>query len=331
MLVPKSQIQESRKEIQSSFEPFSLPKDNESNPVGSAGQIELSLDFPGDPDDFKGVAREEILEEGEYSQPLSPDKGMGIDEIVSFWERGFWERHKISLAREVLMRLDHRFRKIFRGQKLDFEENFAEKEAFLNPNLLYLIAITDGNEDTLGHSQLVSKYAVLFASALGIEDKNFLFDLENGALLHDIGKIGIPEFILRKDGPLTSKEKEVVMEHPLLGYQMIEGVDFLKKAAEVVLYHHERYDGTGYPFGLIGEEIPLGARIFALADTLDAITSDRPYRKGEDFEVAWREIGKGRESQFDPRLVDVFQSIPLEKWQDIKKNVGISLPLSAVH
>lgn len=331
MVVPKSQIKESRKEIQSSFEPFFPSNDNESNPVASAGQIELALGFPGNPDDFKGVAREEILEEKVYSQPLSPDEGMGIDEIVSFWERGFWEKRKISLAREVLVRLDQRFRKIFRGQKLDFEENGAEKEAFLNPNLLYLIAITDGNEDTLGHSQLVSKYAVLFASALGIEDKNFLFDLENGALLHDIGKIGIPEFVLRKDGSLTSKEKEIVMEHPLLGYQMIEGIDFLKKAAEVVLYHHERYDGAGYPFGLSGEEIPLVARIFALADTLDAITSDRPYRKGEDFEVAWREIGKGRESQFDPRLVDIFQSIPLEKWQDIKQNVGISLPLSAVH
>lgn len=330
-MVPKSQIQESRKEIQSSFEPFFPPNDKKSNPVASACPIDLALGFPGNPDDFKGVAREEIFEEREYSQPLSPDEGMGTDEIVSFWERGFWERRKISLARDVLMRLDQRFRKIFRGQKLDFEENGAEKEAFLNPNLLYLIAITDGNEDTLGHSQLVSKYAVLFASALGIEDKNFLFDLENGALLHDIGKIGIPEFILRKDGPLTSKEKEVVREHPLLGYQMIEGVDFLKKAAEVVLYHHERYDGTGYPFGLSGEEIPIGARIFALADTLDAITSDRPYRKGEDFEVAWRKIGRGRESQFDPHLVDVFQSIPLEKWQDIKKNVGISLPLSAVH
>jgi putative nucleotidyltransferase with HDIG domain len=326
-----SPIQESRKAIQSSFEPVLSPSNSESNPLASARPIELALGFPGNPDDFKGVVREEIFEERGHSQPFPPFEGAGTDEVVSYWERGFWEKRKISLAREVLMRLDQNFRKVFRGQELDFEENGAEKEAFLNPNLLYLIAITDGNEDTLGHSQLVSKYATLFAGELGIEDMNFLFDLENGALLHDIGKIGIPEFILRKDGPLTSKEKEVVMEHPLLGYQMIEEVDFLKKAAEVVLYHHERYDGSGYPFGLSGEEIPLGARIFALADTLDAITSDRPYRKGEDFEVARREIEKGRESQFDPHLADIFQSIPLEKWQDIKKNVGVSLPLSAVH
>lgn len=331
MVALTSPIQELRKEIQSSFEPLLPPNDNESIPFDSAGPIEPALDFPGNPDDFKDAAREEILEKRGYSQPFPPREGKGTGGIVSFWERGFWEKRKISLAREVLMRLDQRYRKIFRGQELGFEENGAEKEAFLNPNLLYLIAITDGNEDTLGHSQLVSKYAILFARELGIEDRNFLFDLENGALLHDIGKIGIAEFILRKDGPLTSEEKEVVMEHPLLGYQMIEEVDFLKKAAEVVLYHHEHYDGTGYPFGLRGEEIPLGARIFALADTLDAITSDRPYRKGEAFEVARREIEKGRESQFDPQLTDIFQSIPLEKWQDIKQDVEISLPLSAVH
>ncbi len=331
MVSVQSPIQELRKEIQSSFEPLLPANNNESIPFASVDPIELALGFPGNPDDIKSAAGEEILEERGYSQPFSPRDGMGTGGIDSFRERGFWEKRKICLARKVLMRLDQSFRKIFKGQKLDFKENGAEKEAFLNPNLLYLIAITDGNEDTLGHSQLVSKYATLFAGELGIEDVNFLFDLENGALLHDIGKIGIPEFILRKDGPLTSQEKEVVMEHPLLGYQMIEEVDFLRNAAEVVLYHHERYDGTGYPFGLSGEEIPLGARIFALADTLDAITSDRPYRKGADFEVAWREIEKGRESQFDPHLADIFQSIPLEKWQDIKQNVGISLPLSAVH
>ncbi|MGD8534299.1 MAG: HD-GYP domain-containing protein [Candidatus Aminicenantes bacterium] len=331
MVNVQSPIKESRKEIQSFFEPLFPPNDNESIPLASASPIELALGFPGNPDDFKGLAREEFLEERGHSQRFSSHEGTGTDGIVSFWERGFWEKRKISLAREVLMRLDQRFRKVFRGQDLDFKENGAEKEAFLNPNLLYLIAITDRYEDTLGHSQLVSKYATLFAGELGIEDRNFLFDLENGALLHDIGKIGIPEFVLRKNGPLTSGEKEVVMEHPLLGYQMIEEVDFLKKAAEVVLYHHERYDGTGYPFGLSGEEIPLGARIFALADTLDAITSDRPYRKGEDFEVARREIEKGRESQFDPHLVDIFQSVPLEKWQDIKQNLRKSLPLAAVH
>ncbi len=331
MLSVPSQIQESRKKIPSHCEPLLPPNDNKSIPSPSVGPIDLALGFPGNPDDFEGLTREEILEEQESSHPFSLLDGMDTGGIVSSWERGFWENRKISLAREVLTRLDQNFRKVFRGQKLDFEENGAEKEAFLNPNLLYLIAITDGNEDTMGHSQLVSKYATLFATELCIEDKNFLFDLENGALLHDIGKIGIPEFILRKDGPLTQGEKEVVMEHPLLGYQMLEGIDFLKKAAEVVLFHHEHFDGTGYPFGLSGVEIPLGARIFALADTLDAITSDRPYRKGEDFKVALKEIEKGRESQFDPHLADIFQSIPLEKWQDIKKNVGISLPLSAVH
>lgn len=330
-MIGQSPIQELKKETQSSLQSSFLPKSDRSNQISRAERFELALGLPGNPDDFNGVAAEEISEERGNSYSFTPHKATEPSEVVSFWERGFWERRKISLAREVLMRLDQRYRKVFRGQVIDLEENAAEKEAFLNSNFLYLIAITDGNEDTLGHSQLVSRYAVLFASALGINEKKFLFDLENGALLHDIGKIGIPEFVLRKDGPLTEREKEVVMEHPYLGYQMIQEFVFLKKAAEIVLYHHERYDGTGYPFGLSGEEIPLGARIFALADTLDAITSDRPYRMGKDFEEAMKEIEKGRESQFDPYLTDVFLSIPREKWQDIKQNSGISIPLSAVH
>jgi putative nucleotidyltransferase with HDIG domain len=177
----------------------------------------------------------------------------------------------------------------------------------------------------------VSKYSVLFARELGIEDRSFLIDLERGALLHDIGKIGVPEFVLRKEGALTRGERDVVREHPLLGLEMIKGFDFLADAAHVILYHHERFDGSGYPFGLKGEEIPLGARIFALADTLDAITSDRPYRKGKSFDDALMEIKKEKDTQFDPLLTEVFLSIPREKWAEIKENARASLPLSAVH
>jgi len=150
-------------------------------------------------------------------------------------------------------------------------------------------------------------------------------------LLHDVGKIGIPEFILRKASSLTEREKGILEEHPLLGYEMLEEFDFLRKAAHVVLYHHEKYDGSGYPFGLIEEEIPVEARIFSLADTLDAITSDRPYRKGKSFEEALREMEKYRGSQFDPVLLDSFLSIPVEKWQDIKVKTLASLRLPHIH
>jgi putative nucleotidyltransferase with HDIG domain len=330
-VVELNEIQESNKETYSSFEHISPGNSNGNDPVALNGINDLALGFPGNPDDFTGVSREEIINQSADSHSFPFSQRSESDEIVSFWERGFWENRKISLAREVLMRLDQRYRKIFQSQDYTHEEAGIEKESFLKSNLLYLIAITDGNEDTLGHSQLVSRYTVLFARELGFEDRSFLIDLERGALLHDIGKIGIPEFVLRKDGPLTGQEKDVVREHPLLGYEMIKEFDFLEVSAQVVLYHHERYDGTGYPFGLIGDEIPLAARIFALADTMDAITSDRPYREGKTFEDALKEIEKGRDSQFDPLLTDVFLSISKEKWQDIKENIRISLPLSAVH
>ncbi len=301
------------------------------NSFSTPEKTELALNFPGNPDDSSGFNREAPIQERTEAPFLSDFDMREEPEVVSFWERGFWETRKMSLARKVLVGLDRRHKSVFKDHNSGSEEEDAEKEAFFNSNLLYLIAITDGNEDTLGHSQLVSRYAILFAKELGIENRNFLIDLERGALLHDIGKIGIPEFVLRKDGPLTRREKEVVKDHPYLGYEMIEEFDFLKKAAQVVLFHHEHYDGSGYPFGLKGSDIPLGARIFALADTLDAITSDRPYKAGRSFELALAEIEKCQGSQFDPYLTEAFLSIPIERWQDIKRKSSISLPLSAVH
>jgi putative nucleotidyltransferase with HDIG domain len=252
------------------------------------------------------------------------------------WELFYWNMltmgaMKVSSAKRILRRLDKQYEKLFKEQITGLEEDFAEKQRFFNSNLLYLVAATDGNEDTLGHSQLVASYCILLTKALGIEDKSFLVNIERGALLHDIGKIGIPESILRKAGPLTKKEKEITQQHPILGYEMIEEFDFLKRAALVVLFHHERYDGCGYPYGLAGEEIPLEARIFALADTLDAITSDRPYSRGKSFPEAYREIEKSQGSQFDPQLADVFLSIPVEKWQRIKAKTQISLPSLTIH
>ena len=238
---------------------------------------------------------------------------------------------KMSSVKRMLRHLGNSYGNIFENQAFDFEVEDAEKEAFLNSSLLYYIAATDGNEDTVGHSQLVARYTIFLAKAIGIEDKNSLINIERGALLHDIGKIGIPELILRKTGPLTEIEREIVQEHPFLGYRMIEEFDFLKEAAQVVLFHHESYSGDGYPFGLNGEEIPLEARIFALADTLDAITSDRTYREGRNFDEAYREIEKNQGSQFDPLLVEVFLSIPKEEWQNIKEETKIILPVHSVH
>jgi putative nucleotidyltransferase with HDIG domain len=209
-----------------------------------------------------------------------------------------------------------RERKMFSAKSI--LRDISRHQAFLHSNLLYLISATDSSEAAAGHSQLVARYTLLLTKAMGIEDRAFLADIERGALLHDIGKIRLPESILTKAGPLTNKEREIIKEHPLLGYEMVEEFSFLHRASRVVLFHHESYDGRGYPYGLKGEEIPLEARIFAIADTLDAITSDRPYCKGQSFGVALDEIERVRGSQFDPMIVDAFFSVPEERWRQVK-------------
>jgi putative nucleotidyltransferase with HDIG domain len=247
------------------------------------------------------------------------------------WSVGETNAQKILLAKEAMKDLNLWYEHVFRDcDDLD-EEDYTEKQIFFNSNLIHFIAATDDNEDTVGHSQFVASYTLLLSRELGIEDKKFLADIERGALLHDIGKIGIPESILRKRGPLTLFEREIIKDHPLLGFKLIEEFGFLQRAAQVVLYHHEQYSGLGYPYGLAGEQIPLEARLFSLADTVDAITSDRPYRQGKSFAEARREIERHSGSQFDPALVEVFLSIPETRWEKTKLETLRTLRLPTVH
>ncbi len=210
-------------------------------------------------------------------------------------------------------------------------KNLFNESRFFNSELIYFLAATDSREESLGHSRFVAAYTVLLAQSAGVTSRRALLDIERGALLHDLGKVGIPEDILQKRGPLTDEEMEVIKYHPLIGFAMIEEFSFLQGAAEIVLFHHERFDGTGYPFGLQGEEIPLSARLFSLADTIDAITSDRPYRKGRDFEEALEEVKLCSGSQFDPRLVEVTLEIPPDRWRKVKERVLKSLRQPAVN
>jgi HD-GYP domain-containing protein (c-di-GMP phosphodiesterase class II) len=143
--------------------------------------------------------------------------------------------------------------------------------------------------------------------------------IARGAFLHDIGKIAIPDAILLKPGKLTPEEMDAMREHCRLGYQIVAKIPFLADAAEIVYAHQESYDGSGYPRGLSGDDIPLGARIFAVADTLDAITSDRPYRKGRTFEEATTEIQRCEGTQFDPAIVRAFLSLPATTWEAIRE------------
>ena len=198
--------------------------------------------------------------------------------------------------------------------------------------MLSLISFSNRKDYTHSkHSQRVSKYAVLLAEALGIEDRDYLHGLEQGALLHDIGKACIPASILLKPHKLNPYERALIMEHPLFGYDLISEFDLLKRASRIVLYHHENYDGTGYPYGLKGKDIPLEARVFAIADTLDAITSHRPYRRARSFKMAFEEIKKGSGTQFDPVIIDAFFSITPELWQEIKQDMPYYSYLQTVH
>ena len=204
-------------------------------------------------------------------------------------------------------------------------------ETFFNSRLVGFLAATAGGKETEGHARFVAAYTAILAEALGLMDRRTLGGLERGALLHDIGKAGVPAAILNQPGPLTSVEREIVREHPVLGHRMIEGLGFLKEAGEIILCHHEWFDGSGYPRGLSGRDIPLPARIFALADTLDAVTSDRPYRRGRRFEDAFREIERASGVQFDPDIVRVFLSVPADAWRKAKTGVRFSNLLPSVN
>lgn len=200
-----------------------------------------------------------------------------------------------------------------------FELNGAlhEVEESYKITLEALVTALDAREhETQAHSQRVREYTLTLAEQLGL-DREGLIQLGRGALLHDVGKIGVPDSILLKPGKLTSEEWVEMMKHPRIGHEILHDIKFLSAAAEIVLCHQERWDGRGYPNGLGSSDIPFGARVFAVADALDAMTSNRPYRKAMSFKVALNEIRQCAGTQFDPHVVDAFRSVPPETWQNI--------------
>ncbi len=182
------------------------------------------------------------------------------------------------------------------------------------------------DNETEGHARRVTRYTVRVARELGLDGKP-LIDIERGALMHDIGKIGVPDSILLKPDRLTEEEWAVMRTHPQLGHQMIRNIRFLSGAAPIVLHHHERFDGKGYPGGLFETTIPLGARIFAVADTFDAMTSDRPYRKALPYSAAREEVERCAGSQFDPDVVSAFCQVSADEWVEIRDDVERQLAI----
>jgi putative nucleotidyltransferase with HDIG domain len=176
------------------------------------------------------------------------------------------------------------------------------------------------DRETEGHSRRVTAYTIAIAKRMGIPQEEIAV-IARGAFLHDIGKMAIPDSILNKPGKLTPEEITIMREHCYLGYKLVRKIPVLREAAEIVYSHQEHFDGSGYPRGLKGEEIPLGARIFSVADTFDAITQDRVYRKAQTMEAARKEIQRCTGTQFDPEVVDFFLKMPDSIWQDLQRDI----------
>ena len=225
--------------------------------------------------------------------------------------------NKVAVRTEELSQKNKEVQSLFNELKTAFNEIQNTYEATLEA----LIAALDSRDsETQGHSMRVAEFTALVARNMGISEPE-LTDIRRGALLHDVGKIGIPDAILRKPGPLNAEEWKVMEQHPELGYNMLKGIDFLEGAIPIVLSHQEKYDGTGYPAGLKADEISLGARIFSVVDTYDAITSTRPYRAGRSYETARDEIIKYSGTQFDPMVVETFLQIPQHSFDEIRDQI----------
>jgi len=174
--------------------------------------------------------------------------------------------------------------------------------------------------ETEGHSKRVTAFTIAIARAMDLPQERVRI-IARGAFLHDVGKMAIPDAILRKPGRLSLQEQSIMREHAHLGYQLLRNIPFLQEAAEIVYSHQERFDGSGYPRGLRADQIPLGARIFAIADTFDAMTSDRPYRAAQSIPSGRREIERHAGKQFDPEIVKVFLNVPEKIWVDLRHEI----------
>ena len=263
-------------------------------------------------DDVRVVV--EAMKQGASDYLLKPGQ---IKTVVASVERAL-EKKRLELELE--------------NYRLRLEQMVAERTQQLTKALESIEQTYDGTLEALGaaldlrdgqtagHSERVTRYCLRIARALGLAGEQ-LKHLVRGAYLHDVGKMGIPDRILLKKGALTAEEMSVMRTHVRIGCELVERVAFLTPAAELILNHQERWDGRGYPRGLREQEIPLPARIFAVADTLDAITSERPYRQGVSFAAARAEIARQSGLQFDPEVVGVFLSVPLTEWEQIRNEV----------
>ncbi len=226
------------------------------------------------------------------------------------------EHHDLVVAKQ---RYENHLEELVEQRTAELDRALNSLEAAYRSTLKALTAALETRDsETHGHSERVVSYSLRLGREYGLSSDE-MKALEFGSLLHDIGKIGVPDSILRKPAKLTEEEWVRMREHPLHGQQILRGIEFLQGASRVVAQHHEKWDGTGYPLGLRSEDIDICARIFAVADAFDAITSDRVYRRGKPYEAASQELDDWAGRQFDPKVVEAFHRVPKEDWEELHR------------
>lgn len=245
-------------------------------------------------------------------------KPWNAEEVGSLVRRGI-EMHEERSAQHAVQRNLVATNRQIAVQKERLDGALAEIDNQMGEMLLSALEVGRGCE-TRAHCQRVAAYAVILAEAMGLRG-GVVSSIRLGSLLHDLGKIGVAEAILLKTGPLTASEMLEVKKHPLLGAQMLDGYPRLEEARRLVLQHHERWDGGGYPYGLKDEQIVLGARILCVADAIDAILSDRPYREGSDVATMSACILREAGRQFDPAVVAAFARVSQSRWVEVHRQL----------
>jgi len=254
----------------------------------------------------------EALRLGAFDYVMKPFDLRQVEAVV----KRALDHHELIVAKQ---RYENHLEELVEQRTAELDRTLDSLEDAYRSTLRALTAALETRDsETHGHSERVVTYSLRLGREYGLNSAR-MKSLEFGSLLHDIGKIGVPDSILRKPAKLTDEEWVRMREHPVHGQQILRGIEFLEGAARVVAQHHEKWDGSGYPLGLKADEIDLNARIFAVADAFDAMTSDRVYRRGKSYEAASQELDDWAGRQFDPKVVEAFHRVPKGDWDELHR------------